>query len=191
MPDGNDESLHGARLTLANVFDEETTVDEALSVASDETKGRWLVVVGRAGQPLAVLPPQALKSIASTAQSRPLGAVAQGSRTFLIAEITTTFGSVMDQAREFDLAPGAAILVVDGHEIRGISTVDRLQSDLVTVSYAGSTLPGRPQIPVLARHCEYAEPGVRCTHVGQFQTKPPLMPPCPNPLHLRPHDFVW
>lgn len=76
-------------------------------------------------------------------------------------------------------------------ETVGVTTIERLQHDLFHRRLASSALPGRPKIPLLVRCCKYQQSYVGCSHTQRFQTRPPVMPPCANPLRLNSHAFVW
>lgn len=190
MPRGDDRSLKSARLDSVAVFDADTSVAEAL-VDSVEADDSWLLVVQRNGMPIAVMSPGWTKSLARTDPGVPMWTNIFRSPPFLIAPSTTTYASVLEQAADFELDPRTPLLVFEDGQAVGVSTVARLESDLFHIRLGGTTLPGKPTIPVLIRKCEYREPNAQCIFVSQFQTKPTVMPPCPNPMNLQPHNFVW
>lgn len=190
MPRGDDRRLSNARLDSVAVFAADTSVDEAL-VASSAADESWLLVVQRDGMPIAVMSPGWTKFLGRTSPGVPMWTLVFRSPPFLVAPSTTTYASVFEQAAELELDTSTPLLVFEQDQVIGVSTVARLESDLFRIRLGATTLPGKPAIPVLIRKCEYQDVNAHCIFVGQFQTKPKVMPACPNPMNLQPHKFVW
>ncbi len=166
----------------------EATVERAYSTARGAP---YFVVVDKGNQPTRVVSAKSLKSLAATKGREQIEAVVRGP-DFLIAEITTTFKSVMDQVDALGLDDSTFVVVTGSSRgTVGVTTIERLRDDLFHRRLAGSMLPGRPKIPPLVRSCKYLQSQLHCAHRQQFQSRPQVMPPCANPLRLTSHTFVW
>lgn len=190
VPRFDERPLRGtARLIIPMIYSEEATVDDFFKFGRGSPVDHWSVVLGEGGRPVAVLEPGKHERLMRWEQE-PLGDVARG-QDFLIADIDTTFRTVTGQVEALELAEQTPVVVVESGGIVGLSSVVQLNHDLFHVRLAGSALPGRPQVPQLVRCCKFHQANVGCTHPKQFQVKPAVMPPCPNPRGLTRHDFVW
>lgn len=196
MPRFDERPLRGiAELIPAAVLSGEATVETAYLAANKmdlEERAPWLVVVSNDNQPIKVMQTSSLEQLMRGLYSRERIRDAARGPDFLIADIATTFRSVLDQVESLSLEDPTFVVVTNSPgETIGVTTVERLRRDLFHRRLASATLPGRPKIPPLVRSCKYHESRWDCPHTLQFQTRPPVMPLCANPLRLNSHTFVW
>ncbi|WP_154677574.1 hypothetical protein [Mycolicibacter icosiumassiliensis] len=152
-----------------------------------------MILIDEAGEPTTALPPGA----ASQAKPiTPLSEVVRRLRTFIVADNRSTFQEVLDLADELgeEPEPEPTIVVVrDAGRIAGVATAADLRNQLFRIRYSsrGVTLPGPITVPKIVRRCNFIDDDEACGYTKRFATRPPQMPPCPNPRTLSDHLFVW
>lgn len=195
MAEREDRRLRAAQLQQAfTVSEDDALAGDATADVVAALEHGWVVILDREHQPTAALPPVPPDSPILVALRRgelSLDDLISQLPGIVVADVETSFGAVLDQVEEAGLEPTVAVVVVEFGEIRGVSTPPELNSQLFRIRYGSTTLPGPVKIPIVLRRCRFHQINTQCGFTQRFNSRPPTMPPCPNPLHLQPHNFVW
>jgi hypothetical protein len=147
-------------------------------------RDRWIVLV-EAGEPVTAVapgtvlaggaqPPEIIVAVADLGQG-----IAYSSAAF--EEHASVSALVLTEGAARDEIAG----VIDGAVMRRAIARGALRGSSDTV------LPGPSAIPVISRSCGFFDGAVLCATMMTFQTRPAVMPACPNSRGMAAHQFRW